>query len=205
MGDDSSRRRNTLQLGPISRLPQLPKDRCTLVMLTGPTPGAVQPVTSDELVLGRDPEMPAHIDDRGISGRHARLFRKEMGFWVEDLGSTNGTFVNGVRTRRMVLREGDRIQIGPDVVLRFGYRALGEPEDEPRGEPQPPAELSARELEIARLVAEGLSNELIGKRLHISPRTVGTHLGNIYRRLELHTRAALTRYVLERGLLRATR
>jgi DNA-binding CsgD family transcriptional regulator/tetratricopeptide (TPR) repeat protein len=57
--------------------------------------------------------------------------------------------------------------------------------------------LSVREEEVARLVAQGLSNAEVGERLFISTRTVATHLQHIYRRLELPSRSALIRYVLE--------
>jgi DNA-binding NarL/FixJ family response regulator len=57
--------------------------------------------------------------------------------------------------------------------------------------------LSVREEEVARLVAQGLSNAEVGERLFITTRTVATHLHHIYRRLELPSRAALIRYVLE--------
>jgi DNA-binding NarL/FixJ family response regulator len=57
--------------------------------------------------------------------------------------------------------------------------------------------LSVREEEVARLVAQGLSNAQIGERLFISTRTVGAHLQHIYRRLDLPSRVALIRYVLE--------
>jgi DNA-binding CsgD family transcriptional regulator len=61
--------------------------------------------------------------------------------------------------------------------------------------------LSARELEVARLVAEGLSNAEIAERLVISPRTVTSHLNRMYARLGINSRAALARYVAEAGLL----
>lgn len=57
--------------------------------------------------------------------------------------------------------------------------------------------LSPREEQVARLVATGLSNPEIAQRLYLSPRTVTTHLQNMYNRLELRSRTALTRYVLE--------
>jgi DNA-binding CsgD family transcriptional regulator len=59
--------------------------------------------------------------------------------------------------------------------------------------------LSAREREVAALVAEGLTNAAIGRRLFISVRTVTTHLTRIYARTRLGSRAALTRWVLETG------
>jgi DNA-binding NarL/FixJ family response regulator len=58
--------------------------------------------------------------------------------------------------------------------------------------------LSAREEEVARLVAQGLSNAEIAERLFITTRTVTTHLEHIYRRLEISSRSALIRYVLDR-------
>lgn len=57
--------------------------------------------------------------------------------------------------------------------------------------------LSSRELEVAVLVASGLSNMEIADRLIISPRTVSTHLERIYRKLNIHSRSALTKYILE--------
>ncbi|MDO8671101.1 MAG: AAA family ATPase [Dehalococcoidia bacterium] len=61
--------------------------------------------------------------------------------------------------------------------------------------------ISERELEIARLVAQGLTKAEIAKRLTLSPLTVGSHLHRIYERLGIHSRTALTRLVIEAGLL----
>jgi DNA-binding CsgD family transcriptional regulator len=62
---------------------------------------------------------------------------------------------------------------------------------------RPSGQLSARETEIAQLVAEGLSNPEIAERLFISQRTVTTHLQRIYQRLGVGSRTGLTRYVVE--------
>ncbi|MEV7098637.1 AAA family ATPase [Amycolatopsis sp. NPDC051045] len=78
------------------------------------------------------------------------------------------------------------------LLRRLGQRPAPRPT---RGRP---SELSEREEQVARLVAQGLSNVEVADRLFISKRTVTTHLQNIYGRLGLGSRTALTRYVLER-------
>lgn len=52
--------------------------------------------------------------------------------------------------------------------------------------------LSTRELEIARCIMQGMSNKQIAETLQISPRTVSTHLSNMYQKLEVHNRVSLT-------------
>jgi two-component system response regulator NreC len=61
--------------------------------------------------------------------------------------------------------------------------------------------LTAREVEVLRLLALGHTSVEIARKLHLSPRTVETHRANIHRKLELGTRAELVRYALRRGLL----
>jgi DNA-binding CsgD family transcriptional regulator len=70
--------------------------------------------------------------------------------------------------------------------------------------PQPvsaPGGLSARELEVLRLVAEGLTDAEVANRLSISPRTVGQHLRSVYTKLNVPSRAAATRFAVERNLV----
>ena len=64
------------------------------------------------------------------------------------------------------------------------------------------SQLSDRELEVARLVAQGLKSDDIGQRLHISTRTVIAHLEHIYGRLQIRSRAVLTRIVTQADLAR---
>jgi predicted ATPase/DNA-binding CsgD family transcriptional regulator len=64
----------------------------------------------------------------------------------------------------------------------------------------PPAGLSAREAEVLKLVAEGLTNTQIAERLFISPRTVDRHLNSTYAKLKVGSRAAATRFAIEHGL-----
>ncbi|MHB1519199.1 MAG: FHA domain-containing protein [Acidimicrobiales bacterium] len=71
----------------------------------------------DEVTVGRAPGCGVAIDyDTYSSNLHARLFRLDGGLWIEDLGSTNGTWVNTVRIdERTRLRKGDLLQVGGTV------------------------------------------------------------------------------------------
>src|SRR5688500_650560 len=60
-----------------------------------PDSGDTWPLVDNEYTIGRDDSNSIPVPDGSISSKHARLLRNERGFWVEDLGSRNGTFVNG--------------------------------------------------------------------------------------------------------------
>lgn len=69
------------------------------------------------VVVGRSPEADVTLDDDAASGRHARFEAAEGGLFVEDLGSTNGTLVNGKPTiGRVPVAVGDTVQIGETIV-----------------------------------------------------------------------------------------
>jgi hypothetical protein len=91
-----------------------------LVMRTGPTPGKIFPVEKNEIFIGRDLGNDVVISDAEISRRHARLVMQAGGFVLEDLGSTNGTVVNGQRLMGpYLLRPGEVITLGEHVTLTF--------------------------------------------------------------------------------------
>jgi Protein of unknown function (DUF3662)/FHA domain len=69
-------------------------------------------VGSDAVVVGRLPECQVVLSDSNVSRRHAELRRKGDGVFVTDLGSTNGTRVNGVPIREQLLASGDEISVG---------------------------------------------------------------------------------------------
>lgn len=78
---------------------------------------------AQEVILGRSTECHLQVDDDGISRRHAKVGVDPDGqFRVEDLGSTNGTYVNGVRVDAVALKDGDKIQIGSNTVLKFSLQ-----------------------------------------------------------------------------------
>ena len=64
-----------------------------------------------------------------------------------------------------------------------------------------PAGLRAREVEVLRLVAQGLTDLQVAERLVISPRTVNTHLTSIYNKLGVDSRTAASRYAIEHHLV----
>lgn len=91
-----------------------------LIVRTGPNPGMVFDLTKDVTVLGRDVTNDIVLGDSEISRQHARLSRTPGGYLLEDLGSTNGSFVNGERLAApRVLNHGDVIGLGENVTLSF--------------------------------------------------------------------------------------
>jgi diguanylate cyclase (GGDEF)-like protein len=85
--------------------------------------------TNKELLIGRAPEANVCIPDQRVSMRHARVIVSPEGaVLVEDLGSTNGTYVNGEKVMRRALRDGDDILLLPDHRLKFCYRVYVAPE-----------------------------------------------------------------------------
>ena len=64
-----------------------------------------------------------------------------------------------------------------------------------------PAGLTAREVEVLKLVARGLSNKEIAERLVISPKTVANHVEHIYSKIDASTRAAASFFAMQHGLL----
>ena len=91
-----------------------------LIMRSGPTPGAAYALEGDQLNIGRDSTNEIAINDAEVSRRHARLTFQGGKFVLEDLGSTNGTFVNGQRLAGpRVLKAGEVVSFGEQIVLVF--------------------------------------------------------------------------------------
>jgi pSer/pThr/pTyr-binding forkhead associated (FHA) protein len=74
--------------------------------------GEAYTVERDRLSIGRSPECDIFLDDVTVSRKHALLLRREDGYWIEDQGSLNGTYVNRRRVDASTLEDGDEVQIG---------------------------------------------------------------------------------------------
>jgi two-component system, cell cycle sensor histidine kinase and response regulator CckA len=98
----------------------LPRDRGQLVVLIGDSPGRVYPLDSDEVVIGRGPEVAIQLQGTDISRRHALVRRSAAGaFTLVDLKSRNGTLVNGAPITEHLLQTGDKVRVGGKTVLMF--------------------------------------------------------------------------------------
>ena len=117
------------------------------VMRTGPNPGKVFEVSKSEIYIGRDINNDIVINDAEISRKHARLILQAGEYVLEDLGSTNGSYVNGQRLMGPhVLRPGETVLFGENVSLAFdaGYDAdstmIASPEQSPAFTTPPPTQ-----------------------------------------------------------------
>ena len=78
--------------------------------------GSAYPLTHDRTIIGRLAESDVVVADPGVSRRHAEVRKEDGRFVISDLGSTNGTLVNGASIGERTLEEGDRISIGRTVL-----------------------------------------------------------------------------------------
>jgi serine/threonine protein kinase len=108
----------------------------------------------EQATVGRDASLDCVLDVKSVSRKHAKIERRDAGFFIADLGSTNGTIVNGVRIGQPTrLGPGDRIQLG-DEVLEF----------QPESSPPPAAtgQLTRGSAETAPLDQEALAARIAG-------------------------------------------
>ncbi len=91
-----------------------------LVVKAGPNPGSAFDLSKEVTLMGRDVTNDISLGDPEVSRQHARLTRTPGGYVLEDLGSTNGSFVNGERlVAPRVLASGDLLGLGENVTLSF--------------------------------------------------------------------------------------
>ncbi len=153
------------------------------------------------LELGADLAASAADDERA-----ARLFGAAGAVWAaigaplpDEIRDRHDRVLAEVRNRlgddryEAVSSEGAALPVGATIDLVDPERASAGPEA--------PEGLTAREVEVLALVSEGLTDAEVAERLVVSIRTVHAHLRSIYRKLDVRTRSAATRYALEHGLV----
>lgn len=96
--------------------------RATLMAMAGSLAGNVFRLEKDRTSIGRSKSADIVLGDEGVSRIHCVIVRRSDGTWAfEDNGSTNGTIINGVSKVTGDLAAGDRIQVGAEAVMQFGF------------------------------------------------------------------------------------
>lgn len=133
---------------------EMPTKSARVIVRTGAAAGSDAAV-GGELLLGAALDNGLRIPVRGVSRNHARILREGEIYWLEDLGSTNGTFVNGQRVERTRLRHLDVITLGrgADAIFLLGSGARS----------------IARPQRVVHASLEWLDGPLAGEKAEISP------------------------------------
>jgi pSer/pThr/pTyr-binding forkhead associated (FHA) protein len=92
---------------------------------------------NQEIIIGRSSEVEMVLVEDMVSRQHARIANANNEIWIEDFGSTNGTFVNGEKITKVRLKEGDRILIGTSII-KLAFEEAGESSRPPQSVSAPP-------------------------------------------------------------------
>jgi pSer/pThr/pTyr-binding forkhead associated (FHA) protein len=110
-----------------ARTPALAQGPLVLRFISGKYQGGEFPIdgSAPEIVIGRSSEVDMVLVEDMVSRRHARILVDGGRLLLEDLGSTNGTFVNGEKVRRAELHEGDRVLVGTSILKLVAVSGAG--------------------------------------------------------------------------------
>src|SRR4051812_2588440 len=97
------------------------RDRAYLVVLAGSSVGEMYKIETEKTVIGRGQKAQIRLLDDGISREHAQLLLQGERVVLQDLGSTNGTYCNGLKVDKKELADGDKILVGSTTILKFTY------------------------------------------------------------------------------------
>lgn len=98
-----------------------------LRFISGKYQGGEFPITPEkQIIVGRSSDLDMVLVEDMVSRKHAKIQLQQDQIWIEDLGSTNGTFVNGEKIKRARLKEGDRVLIGTSILKLVTAEAQAE-------------------------------------------------------------------------------
>lgn len=121
-----------------------------LRFISGKYQGGEFPLSNgSEVVVGRSSDLDMVLVEDMVSRRHAKIAMNDGNIILQDLGSTNGSFVNGEKVKRVRLRDGDRVLIGTSIIKLIKRNASGY--DEPTGDIQ---------IDVTDLNIDALDNPL---------------------------------------------
>jgi len=114
------------------------------------------PLDREETTIGRKPENTIHIDNLAVSGRHARVLKIGSKAILEDMGSTNGSFVNDKQITKHILQHGDSILIGKHVLTFVNL------DDKPE-QPEPPVQEEEDDMDKTMIISPQARSAMAAK------------------------------------------
>ena len=102
--------------------PKTEPQQAYLIVLNGSSAGKMYKVIGEEMIIGRSANADILLTDDSVSRNHARIARVDAQLQISDLGSTNGTYANGELISTHTLNDGDKVQVGSSIILKFSYQ-----------------------------------------------------------------------------------
>lgn len=167
-------------------------------------------LTGERIMVGRDPSNRVALTDPAISSLHASLERYGSAWVIRDLGSSNGTFVNGERVAGDIpLRNGDEVSMGASRLV-FRSRQTRDAANTERLAPPPSLTRREQELLVAlcrplmsgEAFSEPATVRQLAKELFVGEPAIKFHLGNLYNKFDIFGSSGKRRTTLANEALR---
>jgi pSer/pThr/pTyr-binding forkhead associated (FHA) protein len=107
---------STLEISRKTFIGKIPSKQHAFLEMLGGEPGNLE-LGENEVVIGRVPDCDIQLMVENVSRKHARIFYVNEEYKIEDMGSTNGIYVNGIKVEKCSLRNQDLIEIGGVKIL----------------------------------------------------------------------------------------
>lgn len=179
--------------------------RSTILVALSPANCLLHPITPFlPCILGRSSKVEITVNHLSVSRRHAELIASAEGLHVRDLGSCNGTFLNGARIESGCVIDGQQISFGQAEFLVYQFRKEIDDGDLSSRTPlqTPPLNsdrangvanerVTAAQAKVLRCILRGLSERETAWDLGVSTQTVHSHVKAIFRHYDVHSKAEL--------------